>query len=67
MNKLVEYKGTFDAQVKWGGCADPRGVLEEGESYEVERDEVHRWHTKIFLTDFPGLGFPSGAFDSDPA
>lgn len=47
------------AQVNWGGHADPRGLLEVGKAYEVYRIEVHTWHTKVFLVGFPGKSFNS--------
>ena len=50
----VVYIGTDDAQVRWGGNDDPRGVLTEGQSYEVEKTEVRSWHTKIKLSGIPG-------------
>ena len=58
----AEYTGASQAQVSWGNCADPRGVLTLGASYEIEREEVHSSHTKLFLADYPGKGFPSAAF-----
>lgn len=55
-----------DEQVKWGNCADPRGLLVIGETYEVERVEVHSWHTKVFLVGVDsGRGFNSVSFESD--
>ncbi len=52
-------------QIKWGGNTDPKGLLEVGKKYEVEGIEVHSWHTKVFLTDFPGKQFNSIWFDRD--
>lgn len=68
----ARYLGTFDEQVRWGFCQDPRGVLVEGHVYEVERYEVHTWHTKVFIKGIDsGRGFPGGAFEfktiDDPA
>ena len=53
MNK-TKYIGADDDQVKWGGCDDPRGVLVEGQEYEVEERIVHSWHTKIKLVGIEG-------------
>ena len=58
----VKYIGASDAQVNWGSNDDPREVLKEGKEYEVLRREVHRWHTKLFLVDFPELKFNSVCF-----
>lgn len=59
----VKYIGTTDDQVRWGGNDDPRGILVEGNEYEVLKEEVHTWHTKIYLQDFPALKFNSVCFD----
>ena len=59
----VIYAGTTDEQVRWGGNDDPRGVLVEGTEYELERSEVHSWHTKFHLKEFPGMVFNSVCFD----
>ena len=59
----VKFIGASDSQVRWGSCADPRVVLAEGATYEVEREEVHSWHTKLFLVGFPGLGFNDVCFE----
>lgn len=63
----VIYEGANDDQITWGSCADPRGILEVGKSYEVERTEIHSWHTKLFLVGIDsGRGFNSVCF-SDPS
>jgi hypothetical protein len=59
----VIYKGASDDQVKWGSNDDPRGLLVEGEMYTVEKEEVHSWHTKIYLAEHPGKKFNSVCFD----
>lgn len=51
-----------DAQVRWGGNDDPRGVLQEGVEYQVAEEEVHSWHTKLHLTEVPGRKFNSVHF-----
>jgi hypothetical protein len=53
MKKLV-YTGATDAQVRWGGNSDPRGVLIEGRVYTVEHTDVRSWHTKIKLVGIDG-------------
>ena len=45
----VKYIGADDDQVRWGSNDDPRGVLIEGQIYEVEKVEPHTWHTKYHI------------------
>ena len=60
----VKYEGANDAQVNWGSNNDdPRGVLTEGEVYTVLSAEVHSWHTKIRLVEFPEYKFNSASFE----
>ena len=59
----VKYIGASNVQVKWGGNDDPRGILNEGQLYEVAKREVHSWHTKLILVDFPDLKFNSASFE----
>ena len=61
----VRYRGdAIDAQVQWGECEDPRGVLVPGATYTVADREVHSQHTKLFLEGVPsGRGFNSVHFD----
>lgn len=61
-NKVI-YTGATDQQVHWGGGDDPRGLLQEGKVYEVTKREVHSWHTKIQLKEYPGKKFNSVCFD----
>ena len=59
----VIYIGTTNEQVHWGACKDPRGLLQEGETYTLERVDVHTWHTKLFLVEEDsGRGFNSASF-----
>lgn len=60
----VVYTGDpSDDQVRWGGNADPRGVLTPGDTYELEKVLVHSWHTKIILKGIDcGVGFNSVSF-----
>lgn len=59
----VRYIGTCDEQVKWGSNDDPRGLLTEGDVYTVNSVEVHSWHTKITLREFPELKFNCVSFE----
>lgn len=54
MPDKVTYTGATDEQVNWGSCTDPRGILTVGAQYEVERYDVHGWHTKVQLAGVPG-------------
>lgn len=54
-----------DDQVRWGNCADPRGLLEPGKVYALKRVQIHSWHTKLYLGN-PGNetdGFNSVSFE----
>lgn len=54
MKDKVIYEGATDAQVSWGNNDDPRGVLIEGQEYEVAERDVHSYHTKIRLVGIEG-------------
>lgn len=58
----VQYIGASDEQARWGACSDPRGKLNVGTIYEVESQEVHSWHTKLYLKGIEG-GYNSVCFD----
>jgi hypothetical protein len=60
--KMVYTGEACDDQVRWGGNDDPRGLLEQGKAYDVEKIEVHSYHTKVFLVEFPGKKFNSVHF-----
>jgi hypothetical protein len=45
----VRYTGSIEEQVRWGNNDNPVGILIEGDTYFVERVEVHTWHTKLYL------------------
>ncbi len=62
----VVYRGTFDEQVQWGSNDDPRGILVDGQEYTLLREEVHSWHTKYYLEEYPDLKFNSCSFDIVP-
>lgn len=50
----VKYIGCCKEQVKWGNNDNPDDILERGESYTVERTEVHTAHTKISIKGYNG-------------
>ncbi len=62
MSKTVVYTGSTEEQVRWGSNTDPRGLLTEGTTYEIERTEVHSWHTKVKLAGIDGW-FNSVSFE----
>lgn len=62
----VKYIGAGDDQVRWGNNDDPRGLLEEGKIYTIETIEVHSWHTKYYLKEFPSKKFNSVSFEAKP-
>ena len=59
----VRYIGATEAQVRWGGCEDSRSLLTVGETYEVRREEVHSYHTKLHLKGYSDRGFNSVCFE----
>lgn len=63
MPRKLMYVGATDSQVRWGGCDDPRTVLEEGKEYTLLAYDVHTWHTKVTLEEFPDLCFNSVSFE----
>lgn len=62
--KKVKYVGADDLQVNWGNNDDPRKYLTEGSIYEVLKEEVHSWHTKIVLRGFDEFKFNSSSFEN---
>lgn len=61
---LVRYHGDVsDGQVNWGANDDPRGLLDIGKTYTLLRKEVHSWHTKYVLAEYPDKKFNSVHFD----
>jgi len=59
----VKYIGASDAQVNYGSNDDPRGLLKEGKIYTIQRKEVHSYHTKYILKEFPDKKFNSVSFE----
>ena len=50
----VIYIGSSEEQINFGTNDDPRKVLIEGDIYQVEKVEVHSYHTKISLRGVQG-------------
>jgi len=59
----VKYIGSTIEQVRWGSYDNPEGLLEIGKVYQVLHKEVHAWHTKLTLKEFPKLKFNSVSFE----
>ena len=51
---IVKYTGASQDQINWGGNDDPRPLLVVGNVYEVEKLDVHSWHTKVKLKGIDG-------------
>ena len=64
VGELVIFEGDkTGAQSQWGSNDDPRTLgLTIGNSYEVVGVEVHSWHTKLLLREFPDRKFNSVSF-----
>ena len=60
--RKVKFIGCTKAQINWGSSDNPDGLLKTGGVYEVEKEEVHGWHTKYLLAGFPGKKFNSVCF-----
>jgi hypothetical protein len=50
----VKYIGCCQDQIDWGRNDDPNKVLFVGDTYYVEKVEVHSYHTKITLRGIIG-------------
>jgi hypothetical protein len=50
----VKFISATDDQINWGGNDDPRLILDTNTTYEVEKVEVHSWHTKVYLKGIKG-------------
>ena len=62
--KFVKYLGVTDEQVAFGSCDDPRADgLTIGAIYTVEYEDIHSYHTKISLIEYPGKRFNSVSFE----
>lgn len=61
--KKVKYIGCSEDQIKFGGGNnDPRTILKVDNIYHVLKEEVHAWHTKFILQEFPEWKFNSVSF-----
>ena len=62
-NDKIKYIGATEDQILWGNNDDPREILEINKTYTVDKVEVHSWHTKVYLKEFPGLKFNDVSFE----
>ena len=54
----------FDEKImNWGGNDNPADYLKIGNVYTVLKTEIHSWHTKVYLKEFPDLKFGSAHFE----
>ena len=53
-------------QISFGGNDNPNDFLEIGKHYDVYAIEVHSWHIKLLLLDYPGKKFNLINFDIHP-
>jgi hypothetical protein len=60
--QIVKYIGSNQMQVDWGHNDDPEKYLNVGDTYEIEKIEVHTWHTKVYLKNYPDKKFNSASF-----
>ena len=59
----VKFVGASDEQVGWGSNDDPREYLQLGGIYTIKEKDVHSWHTKVTLEEFPDYRFNSVHFE----
>lgn len=58
----VKFRKHDDVMRKWGSNDETRGTLKVGRTYTVDHTEVHSWHTKVYLQEFPTKKFNSAHF-----
>ena len=61
--KHVICKNLEETVANFGSCTDPNGLLEIGKTYTVIEEDVHSWHTKLYLAEFPDKPFNSCHFE----
>ena len=60
---IVTYISPNESPVKLGNNNNPLNLLKVGEKYTVDHTEVHSFHTKVVLKEFPDYKFNSVHFD----
>ena len=62
--KKVKFIGSTTAQVNWGGNDDPYTCgMKEGDIFSLDHEEIHSYHTKYFLVEYPNKKFNSVSFE----
>ena len=64
--RFVKFTGCIKSQVKFGSNDDPNEDLILGARYEIERFEIHSWHSKVYLKQFPNKKYNSVCFELCP-
>jgi hypothetical protein len=58
----VKFTGCHESQHNWGNHTGNVDELTIGQSYEIDRIDVHSWHTKVYLVGIKG-SFNSVCFE----
>ena len=51
---FVKFIGCSKEQIAWGNNNDPNPILFVNNEYQVEKIEIHTWHTKLSLYGISG-------------
>lgn len=62
LHTVMRYIGTSKFQQNWGQCEDPSEVLNVGDRVWITKEEVHNWHTKLWVNEDRGP-FQSTSFE----
>lgn len=65
IGQKVIFTGATEDQIKWGSNDDPNKVMKVGAIVEIEKVEVHSWHTKLYFVGIAGK-FNSVSFYPKP-
>jgi hypothetical protein len=60
--KQAIFKGSSEEQERWGSYTGNHKKLVVGKEYTIIKEEVHTWHTKVFLEGIEG-SFNSACFE----
>lgn len=62
--KYDKVRCTNDSNNNWGGCEPVGKHLAVDGIYTVDTVEIHSWHTKVYLIEFPDKAFNSVHFEN---
>jgi hypothetical protein len=62
VNDIVKFTGCTDSQLSWGYYTGKPKELVVGERYQIDKIEIHSWHTKVWLKNVQG-SFNSVCFE----